>query len=168
LLEHVLTRHRHLCRGAKTTGDDDSSDKAGAMVVAGGSVDNDDSSDKAGAMVVAVGESLSLSRSGSIGGGADNPAGSNQAKSECVLTRYELFQSIFPVVVRSNNVDIKYGRNVPITSTDPNNYHCMPPICQIDNILQNVNINKGAEIVLDYGSFSLQTIKLFKNVMLGR
>ena len=49
LLEHVLTRHRHLCRGAKTSGDDDSSDKAGTMVVA-------------------VGESISLSRSGSIGG----------------------------------------------------------------------------------------------------
>ena len=51
LLEHVLTRHRHLCRGAKTTtgSDDDSSDKADTMVVDGD-------------------ESLSLSRSGSIGG----------------------------------------------------------------------------------------------------
>ena len=72
------------------------------------------------------------------------------------------------MVVRSNNVDIKYGRNVPITSTDPNNYHSMPPICQIDNILQNVNISKGAEIVLDYGSFSLQTIKLFKKFHAGK
>ena len=72
------------------------------------------------------------------------------------------------MVVRSNNVDIKYGRNVPITSTDPNNYHCMPPICQIDDILQNVRINQGAEIVLDYGSFSLQTIKLFKKFHAGK
>ena len=35
LLELVLTKHRDLCRGAKTTGDDDSSDKAGTMLVVG-------------------------------------------------------------------------------------------------------------------------------------
>ena len=35
LLELVLTKHRDLCRGAKATGDEDSSDKAGTMVVVG-------------------------------------------------------------------------------------------------------------------------------------
>ena len=50
LLEHVLTKHHDLCRGVETIGDDDSSDKAGAMVVGGGE------------------SPLSLSRSGSMTG----------------------------------------------------------------------------------------------------
>ena len=36
MLEHVLTKYGDLCRGTKTTGDDDSSDKEGTMVVVGG------------------------------------------------------------------------------------------------------------------------------------
>ena len=37
----------------------------------------------------------------------------------------------------------------------------MPPICRIDDILQNVRVNQGAGIILDIGSFSLPTITLF-------
>ena len=55
----------------------------------------------------------------------DTLGGNNQGKSGCALTRYESFQSIFPVVVSSSKVDIKYGSTVPINYIDHNNYQCM-------------------------------------------
>ena len=102
LLELVLTKHRDLCRGAKTSGDDDSSDKAGTMVAVGGeslslsrSSSMTDAADigsadwmTGGATVMSMSDSLGNLTS-ILGGGTDTPGGSNQAKSAYELTRYE-------------------------------------------------------------------------------
>ena len=90
------------------------------------------------------------------------PKVSQQGKSvsHCTVTRKVLFQSTFPEMIRSGKVEINYETSINCTSFDPDQYNCMPPLCQIDEILQNV-IEGEAEIVLDYVCYSMETIRLF-------
>jgi len=96
-------------------------------------------------------------------GGPSPPKVSQQGKSvsHCTATRKVLFQSTFPKVIRSDRVEINYGTSINSASLDPDQYNCMPPLSQIDQILQKVNEGE-AEIVLDYGCYSVETIRLFK------
>ena len=66
--------------------------------------------------------------------------------------------------MRSTKVDIQTGNNTKCTSTDPTQYPYTQQLSQIYNILQIVQKNHidGADSVLDNGSCSMKTVKLFQ------
>ena len=152
-LDHVLTEHRDKCRGPETTGDN------------GG---HSSSSTKSLNYTLETSVSDAKNARGTCGG-PNPPKVSKQGKSvsHCTVTRKVLFQSTFPEVIRSGRVEINYETSMKCTSLDPDQYNCMPPLCQIDEILQNVSEGE-AEIVLDYGCYSVETIRLFKKCHAGK
>ena len=102
--------------------------------------------------------------------GGPHVSSQNKSAPCFVHTRNKLFNSIFPEVLRSRQVHIQSGNNAKCTSTDPSQYPYMPPLCQIDEILQYIETNHidTADIELYYGSYSVKTIKLFKTFYTGK
>ena len=94
----------------------------------------------------------------------------NQSASCFFSTRNTLFNSTFPEVLRSRQVHIQSGNNAKFTSTDPSQYPYMPPLCQINEMLHYIETNHidTANIKLDYGFYSVETITLFKTFYTGK
>ena len=102
--------------------------------------------------------------------GGPHVSSQNKSAPCFVHTTNKLFNCIFPQVHRSRQVHIQSGNIAKCTSTDPSQYPYMPPLCQIDEILQYIETNHidTADIELYYGSYSVKTIKLFKTFYTGK
>ena len=167
LLDHVLVKHRNLCRGADAGGGGKHSS------VSQQPLDTDTPvTDMTDMTVVGDVSRVMCQISPTVVGGGPHPphvSSQNQSASCFVNTRNKLFNSIFPEVLRSRQVHIQSGNNAKFTSTDPSQYPYMPPLCQIDEILHYIETNHidTASIKLDYGSYSVETITLFKTFYTG-
>ena len=154
-MEHFLTEHRDLCK--KTDNDADGGRSSSSLQPLEPALETP-VTDMADTKVVCGGPCpSSVSRKSKYG-------------SYCALPRMQSVKSKFPVLVRSNKVDIQAGSNIKCTSTDPTEYPYMPPLSQIDNILLTIQKNHidGADFVLDCGSYSVETITLFKIFHAGK